>query len=181
MSQEPGIYAWVPFEKYKQWPYPGNSSLKELAKSPAAYQYYLQNGKTVTSRMTRGAAVDCLVFEPKEFDNRYTIMPPEIKVRRGKKWDEFKATVGDREVLTAAEHDNIAAIARAMLNRPSLILADEPTGNLDPENADRVIQELARYHRQGGTVIVVTHGAAADAHADRVIRLRDGRLEIPSP
>ena len=68
------------------------------------------------------------------------------------------------------------AIARAMLNRPKLILADEPTGNLDEENAAEVMQALAAYNKQGGTVIVVTHGRTADPYADRIIRLKDGRI-----
>ena len=68
------------------------------------------------------------------------------------------------------------AVARALLNRPKLILADEPTGNLDPENAAEVIRHLAEFHRAGGTVVLVTHGAAADAHADRTLRLEQGRL-----
>jgi putative ABC transport system ATP-binding protein len=78
--------------------------------------------------------------------------------------------------LSAGERQR-AAVARAMLNQPRLILADEPTGNLDPENAAEVIRMLADFHRSGGTVILVTHGTAADAHAGRIIHLREGRIE----
>ena len=77
--------------------------------------------------------------------------------------------------LSAGERQRVA-MARAMLNKPKLIVADEPTGNLDPENAVIVMEGLASFHRAGGTVIVVTHGTSADAHADRVISLRDGKL-----
>ena len=77
--------------------------------------------------------------------------------------------------LSAGERQRLA-VARALLNRPKLILADEPTGNLDPENAAEVIRHLAEFHRGGGTVVLVTHGAAADAHADRSLRLEQGRL-----
>lgn len=77
--------------------------------------------------------------------------------------------------LSAGERQRLA-VARALLNRPKLILADEPTGNLDPENAAEVIRHLAEFHRAGGTVVLVTHGAAADAHADRTLRLEQGRL-----
>ena len=77
--------------------------------------------------------------------------------------------------LSAGERQRLA-VARALLNRPKLILADEPTGNLDPENAAEVIRHLAEFHRGGGTVVLVTHGSAADAHADRSLRLEQGRL-----
>ena len=78
--------------------------------------------------------------------------------------------------LSAGEQQR-TAIARALLNHPRVILADEPTGNLDPENAAEVIQHLAQFHRDGGTVIVVTHGSVADQYANRVIHLREGRIE----
>jgi putative ABC transport system ATP-binding protein len=78
--------------------------------------------------------------------------------------------------LSAGERQR-TAIARALLNHPGIILADEPTGNLDPENAAEVIGYLAQFHRDGGTVIVVTHGAGADQFADRIIYLRKGRVE----
>ncbi|MBI2927565.1 MAG: ABC transporter ATP-binding protein [Verrucomicrobia bacterium] len=68
------------------------------------------------------------------------------------------------------------AIARALLNEPKLILADEPTGNLDPENAAEVFRHLQEFHRAGGTVLVVTHGTTADAFADRVVEMRAGAV-----
>jgi len=69
------------------------------------------------------------------------------------------------------------AMARALLNRPPLILADEPTGNLDPDNAAEAINVLNVFHRDGGTVILVTHGTAADRYADRVLHLQGGHIE----
>ena len=77
--------------------------------------------------------------------------------------------------LSAGERQR-TAIARAILNRPEILLADEPTGNLDPDNASEVIGHLVEFHRGGGTVIVVTHGTVADSHADRIIHLREGRI-----
>jgi len=68
------------------------------------------------------------------------------------------------------------AIARAMLNRPSLLLADEPTGNLDAENASAVLELIAAFHRDGGTVVLVTHQEWVGRYAQRVILLRDGRV-----
>jgi ABC-type lipoprotein export system ATPase subunit len=68
------------------------------------------------------------------------------------------------------------ALARALLNRPQLILADEPTGNLDPANADVVMNHLAHYASNGGCVVLVTHDLRASARADRLVRLDRGRL-----
>ena len=69
------------------------------------------------------------------------------------------------------------AIARALFNHPSIILADEPTGNLDPENADKIVKYLEEFHKDGGTVVVVTHGKKVDQYADRVIYMRKGKFE----
>ena len=77
--------------------------------------------------------------------------------------------------LSAGEKQR-AAIARALIKEPKIILADEPTGNLDPDNAHAVFRFLADYHRQGGTVLVVTHGHAADEHANRIIHLENGHI-----
>lgn len=68
------------------------------------------------------------------------------------------------------------AVARALLSDPRIILADEPTGNLDPENANEVLRYLSEFNKGGGTVIVVTHTKMADQYADRVIHLKDGRI-----
>jgi len=78
------------------------------------------------------------------------------------------------------------AIARALLNRPSLLLADEPTGNLDSENASAVLDLIAGFHREGGTVVLVTHEEWITRQAQRVILLREGRIvpngaESPQP
>ena len=71
------------------------------------------------------------------------------------------------------------ALARAILKQPAVILADEPTGNLDPENAAAVFRHLAAYQQRGGTVMVVTHGQDAAPHACRTFRLEQGRLTEP--
>lgn len=78
--------------------------------------------------------------------------------------------------LSAGEKQR-TAIARALLSQPKIILADEPTGNLDPENANEIVQYLVEFHRSGGTIILVTHGTSADRYADRIIHLREGRIE----
>jgi putative ABC transport system ATP-binding protein len=69
------------------------------------------------------------------------------------------------------------AIARALVNSPSILLADEPTGNLDSGTGEEIMGLFARLHEQGNTIILVTHESDIAAHAHRVIRLRDGRIE----
>lgn len=72
------------------------------------------------------------------------------------------------------------AIARAMLMKPALLLADEPTGNLDSKSAADVLALLAEVHAEGQTVVMVTHDADVAARAQRQIGLRDGRIEHDS-
>jgi len=69
------------------------------------------------------------------------------------------------------------AIARALVNDPSILLADEPTGNLDSVTSEEIMRVFAALHAAGQTVIMVTHEAEIAAHAERVVVLRDGRVE----
>jgi len=69
------------------------------------------------------------------------------------------------------------AIARALVNHPSLVLADEPTGNLDSQTGGGILALLHSVHAEGNTVVIVTHDAAIGAQAQRQIFLRDGRIE----
>jgi putative ABC transport system ATP-binding protein len=69
------------------------------------------------------------------------------------------------------------AIARALVNEPSILLADEPTGNLDSTTSEEIMQVFSELYRQGQTVIMVTHEADIAAHAERTVVLRDGRVE----
>ena len=66
------------------------------------------------------------------------------------------------------------AIARALVNDPSILLADEPTGNLDSTTSQEIMEVFADLHRQGQTIVMVTHEADIAAHAARVVTLRDG-------
>lgn len=69
------------------------------------------------------------------------------------------------------------AIARALVNNPSIILADEPTGNLDTKTSVEIMAIFEEIHRKGNTVILVTHEPDISEHAHRIIRLRDGLIE----
>ncbi|MFT7071041.1 ABC transporter ATP-binding protein [Patiriisocius sp. Uisw_017] len=69
------------------------------------------------------------------------------------------------------------AVGRALVNKPSIILADEPTGNLDSKTSDEIMKLFSDIHKAGNTVIVVTHEEEVALHAHRIIRLRDGIVE----
>lgn len=68
------------------------------------------------------------------------------------------------------------AIARALVNEPSILLADEPTGNLDSKTTVEIIELFRRLHKQGQTIVVVTHEEDVAGHAERIVRLRDGKI-----
>ncbi len=78
--------------------------------------------------------------------------------------------------LSGGECQRIA-IARALSNNPAFILADEPTGNLDEKTSDEIMELFHELHRSGVTIVMVTHNPALAPHYDKIIRLRDGRIE----
>lgn len=69
------------------------------------------------------------------------------------------------------------AVARALVNKPSIILADEPTGNLDTKTSQEIMHLFSEIHEKGNTIIIVTHEEDIAAHAHRIVRLRDGKIE----
>jgi putative ABC transport system ATP-binding protein len=73
------------------------------------------------------------------------------------------------------------AIARALVNEPAILLADEPTGNLDSATSEEIMRVFETLHQQGQTVIMVTHEADIAAHAERIVVLRDGKIGSDSP
>jgi putative ABC transport system ATP-binding protein len=92
-----------------------------------------------------------------------------------------QVNLGDRmdhqpNQLSGGQRQRVA-IARALVNAPSIILADEPTGNLDSKTSDEIMALLEDIHKKGNTIILVTHEEEIAAHAKRIIRLRDGMIE----
>lgn len=73
------------------------------------------------------------------------------------------------------------AVARALVNRPSIILADEPTGNLDSKTSHEIMKLFDEIHKQGNTIILVTHEEDIALHTHRIVRLRDGVVETDTP
>lgn len=100
---------------------------------------------------------------------------------RKRRAEEALAAVGLTEKLHArpsqlsgGEQQRVA-IARAIINHPAVLLADEPTGNLDYENGQRIMDLLHRLHEDGLTIVMVTHDLALAKQADRIIHMEDGR------
>ena len=104
----------------------------------------------------------------------------------GRRTDEllerFGLTARARHVpsaLSTGERQR-TALARALLNQPRLLLADEPTGNLDAENAAIVLGDMRTFADEGGAVLLVTHDTKIERYADRSIEIEDGCLQAPS-
>ncbi|MEI7578939.1 MAG: ABC transporter ATP-binding protein [bacterium] len=72
------------------------------------------------------------------------------------------------------------AIARALINNPSLLLADEPTGNLDSSTSEKILKIFKALHQQGNTIILVTHDAHVASYAERIIQMQDGKIILVS-
>ncbi|GIW27419.1 MAG: macrolide ABC transporter ATP-binding protein [Meiothermus sp.] len=109
----------------------------------------------------------------------YRGLPASERLRRAREALEAVG-LGDRldhlpSELSGGQKQRVA-IARALVQEPDLLLADEPTGNLDSRSSDEILALFDMLHRQGKTIVVVTHEPDVGARAQRIVRLRDGRV-----
>ncbi|MGH9681465.1 MAG: ABC transporter ATP-binding protein [Candidatus Acidiferrales bacterium] len=114
----------------------------------------------------------------------YSGIPAEERLARAKQALEA-VDLGERMThkpneLSGGQRQRVA-IARALVNSPSIVLADEPTGNLDSKTGDEIMELFARLHAAGNTIILVTHEHDIAQHADRIIHVRDGKVESDAP
>jgi len=110
----------------------------------------------------------------------YNGTPKAERIERTKRALEL-VELGDRmhhkpNELSGGERQRVA-IARALVNNPSLLLADEPTGNLDSRTGREILNLFKKIHSQGNTIIIVTHDKEVASYAERIIYLRDGMIE----
>lgn len=162
---------------------------------------YILNNKDV-SRMTDNELAEVrnkeigFVFQTFNLLPRYTALDnvclPLIyaglgKADREKRGKEVLAQVGLADRMTHRPNElsggqrQRVAVARALVNNPSIILADEPTGNLDTKTSIEIMGLFEEIHRNGNTVILVTHEEDIAQHAHRILRLRDGLVESDNP
>lgn len=111
----------------------------------------------------------------------YSNIPREERLARARQTLE-QVDLTDRihhrpNELSGGQRQRVA-IARALINQPSILLADEPTGNLDSNTGREILNLFEQLHSTGHTIILVTHDPEVASHANRIIRLRDGRVEM---
>ena len=110
----------------------------------------------------------------------YQDMPRKKRIQRAKELLELLG-LGDRmnhrpSELSGGQRQRVA-IARALVNNPDIILADEPTGNLDSKTGDEIMRIFDKLHDEGRTILMVTHDNELAQNCNRIIRLKDGRIE----
>ncbi|HZC66828.1 MAG TPA: ABC transporter ATP-binding protein [Candidatus Dormibacteraeota bacterium] len=109
----------------------------------------------------------------------YNGTPAEERVEKAKlalERVDLTARMGHKPNELSGGQRQRVAIARALVNSPSIVLADEPTGNLDSKTGEEIMALFANLHAQGNTIIVVTHEMDIAQHAHRIIHIRDGKI-----
>lgn len=114
----------------------------------------------------------------------YAGMGREERLEKARKTLEAVG-LGDRvkhkpNELSGGQRQRVA-VARALVNDPAIILADEPTGNLDTKTSEEIMALFEQIHKAGNTVILVTHELDISLHAHRIVRMRDGLIESDQP
>lgn len=178
----------------------GKSTLMNLLgclDTPSSGNYFLND--IDVSEMTDGELAEVRNKEIGFVFQTFNLLPrlssldnvalPLVYAGLGKKARKEKAAkalnavgLGDRmghrpNELSGGQRQRVA-IARALVNDPAIILADEPTGNLDTKTSVEIMEIFERLHEQGNTIILVTHEPDIAEHAHRIIRLRDGLVEL---
>lgn len=166
-----------------------------LIDSPSSGQYYFGDeeisgySETRLARLRKGKIgfifqsfnlIDELnVYENVELPLLYQGLPKAQRrnlVREALELVDLSSRARHRPEQLSGGQQQRAAVARAVVNDPSLILADEPTGNLDSTNGEEVMRMLKTLHEQGATILMVTHSPSHSARADRVVNMVDGRI-----
>ena len=89
---------------------------------------------------------------------------------------DWMYTFSDTLLLLTCKKTDVIAIMRAIINKPQILLADEPTGNLDKENSQTIMNLFERLNKQGMTIVMVTHDISLAKYGTRVVRVEDGRI-----
>lgn len=130
----PGIYDDLSNADYHAADGISKSGLDLMAKSPAHYLWAKEHGRETTPNMQKGSLVHALVLEPQTVADLYAVMPPTIKQRRGKEYDAWLLTVGNREIVTAHQMEDAQTIAGAVRANPVAMRI--------LENADAIEQSI---------------------------------------
>jgi putative ABC transport system ATP-binding protein len=152
---------------------------KQVAQQPAGQQARLRRDQIGFVFQSYNLLPRLNVLDNVALPLTYKGMTP---VRRAKRASDILELVGmrDREYFMPYQlsggQGQRAAIARALINKPSIIIADEPTGNLDSRDSRVVMELLAEVHRQGNTILLVTHNPELTRYATRVIYMYDGTI-----
>ena len=98
-------------------------------------------------------------------------------LRQAAIWDELKDRLNKSALGLSGGQQQRVSIGRALINRPAIVLADEPTGNLDKKNSDEIVELLRRANQEyRQTIIMITHNLEIAKTADRVIAIEDGKI-----